>query len=430
MIKFVILIFYLPLFTQSYDYLSDDLDPCYDSDGSATKCQPDFVNAAFARDVKSSSTCGNPISKNCFWSAEEKLEPASRSSHQTFLHRRYRQQPQRLQIPQKQVKSTCFMCDSSNSSTSHPPSFLTDLHNSNNPTCWSSAPISRTPSEASNSTILTLSLDRAYQITYISMQFCSTRPDSMAIYKSSDFGKSWIPYQFYSSQCKKMYKRVSKKEAFVTDEQEALCTEEYSVKGTQEKKPGDFRIAFSTLEGRPSAPEFDSNEMLQNWQTATDIRIIFNRILPVVHPLGYPQGSNYLKNRQLRSSASRRRYGYKKMFQQRRSSMPFKPPSQPESYFFYSLSDLAVGGRCKCNGHASACLPEEGPGSKVSLKCQCRHNTEGDECEGCKAFHVDRPWSRATNQDAGECVGEWFVCGVVKSYSYFIAIFSIIIIIC
>uniref|UniRef100_A0A8W7P5T2 Laminin EGF-like domain-containing protein n=1 Tax=Anopheles coluzzii TaxID=1518534 RepID=A0A8W7P5T2_ANOCL len=67
--------------------------------------------------------------------------------------------------------------------------------------------------------------------------------------------------------------------------------------------------------------------------------------------------------------------------------------------FTYALSDFAVGGRCKCNGHASRCVK----GADGKLECDCKHNTAGRDCERCKPFYFDRPWGRGTMRDANEC---------------------------
>lgn len=69
----------------------------------------------------------------------------------------------------------------------------------------------------------------------------------------------------------------------------------------------------------------------------------------------------------------------------------------------YAVSDFAVGGRCKCNGHASRCLTDE----SGQLYCDCKHNTAGRDCEKCKPYFFDRPWGRATYRDANECKGEY-----------------------
>jgi len=61
-----------------------------------------------------------------------------------------------------------------------------------------------------------------------------------------------------------------------------------------------------------------------------------------------------------------------------------------------------VGGRCKCNGHASKCSPD----ASGQLSCECSHNTAGRDCERCKPFHFDRPWARATAKETNECKGE------------------------
>ncbi len=76
------------------------------------------------------------------------------------------------------------------------------------------------------------------------------------------------------------------------------------------------------------------------------------------------------------------------------------PKEKKEELQWVGVSDLAIGGRCKCNGHASECVEDR----SGEMTCSCKHNTAGRECEKCKPFHFDRPWGRATSSQANECV--------------------------
>lgn len=126
-------------------------------------------------------------------------------------------------------------------------------------------------------------------------------------------------------------------------------------------------VPFSTLEGRPSAYNFDNSPELQEWVTATDIKIVFDRLNTFGDEL-------------------------------------WKEPVVLKSYF-YAVMDLAVGARCKCNGHASEC-PLIGNGWEK--RCRCEHNTAGPDCGECLPFYNDAPWSRATKTDAHECRGIFY----------------------
>ena len=66
------------------------------------------------------------------------------------------------------------------------------------------------------------------------------------------------------------------------NEQEALCSDAYSGSEAASQQYTGARIAFSTLEGRPSAHDFDNSPVLQDWQTATDIRVVFDRLTPAI----------------------------------------------------------------------------------------------------------------------------------------------------
>lgn len=119
-------------------------------------------------------------------------------------------------------------------------------------------------------------------------------------------GLTWIPFQYYSTNCEEVFQKNSSEIITRANEQEALCIDTKSQLTSTTTTSETSRIAFSTLEGRPSAYEFDSSPVLQDWVTATDIKIVLH--------------------------------------------------STNKSLTYYSLADVAVGGRCKCNGHASRCI--------------------------------------------------------------------------
>lgn len=328
-------------------------DPCME-DGRPRRCIPDFVNAAFGAPVVASSICG-------------------------------RRGPERLCDPpgDQPPENSCRVCDAARSDRRHPPTHLTDLNNPHDVTCWRSAPIPPTSYDSPPDNVsLTLSLGKKYELTYVSLQFCpkAARPDSVAIYKSADNGVTWQPFQFYSSQCRRVYGRPNKATVTAANEQEARCSDSHRLTG---ESSGGARLAFSTLEGRPSAANFDISPVLQDWVTATDVRVVFNRLHMV------NEGDEIDNKKQA------------------------APGSQ-----HYAVSDFAVGGRCKCNGHASRCIPMKGAdaaaaGGVQQLTCDCKHNTAGRDCERCKPFHFDRPWGRATARDANECKGQNIISGLV-----------------
>lgn len=325
-------------------------DPCYDDTGAARRCIPEFINAAFGKEVMVSSVCGRPPSRSCSVVERGDERPSVRA---------------------------CQICDAADPRRAHPASYLTDLNSAHNLTCWQSENLNTSPYNVT----LTLSLGKKFEITYVSLQFCSPRPESLVIYKSMDYGKTWMPYQYYSSQCRRMYNRPNKATITKQNEQEALCTD-----GHTDLYPlSGGLIAFSTLDGRPSGKDFDNSPVLQDWVTVTDIRVVFSRPqLP--RELGPGPGSN---------SGGR-------------DDDPMAVTSTLPTYF-YAVGDFQVGGRCKCNGHASRCLKDK----EGKLVCDCKHNTEGPECDRCKPFHYDRPWQRANAREANECLRKSFPLSII-----------------
>nr|XP_043068934.1 netrin-A isoform X3 [Drosophila bipectinata] len=339
-------------------------DPCYDKDRQPRACIPDFVNAAFDAPVLSSGTCGN-------YHTQRYCEFAPGSGRET------------------ERDMVCKSCNLLDPAGSFPSRLLTDLHNSNNVTCWRSEPI---PANGSNNVTLTLSLGKKYELTYINLQLCphAPRPESMVIYKSTDYGNTWQPFQYYSSQCRRMFGRPARLQMGKHNEHEARCSD------PMHPGPGGqpSRIAFSTLDGRPSARDLDSSSVLQDWVTATDIKLVFLR---VQRP--NPQALLSLKAAyaDLTSDSTFLPTGPS----DNNIEVPAETAVSEGSLngLHYAFSDFTVGGRCKCNGHGSKCSPDV----NGQVNCECRHNTAGRDCERCKPFYFDRPWGRATAKDANEC---------------------------
>ncbi|XP_060569790.1 laminin subunit gamma-1-like, partial [Ruditapes philippinarum] len=323
----IVLIFHLPQFSLGA------VNSCYDSRGRAQKCEPEFVNAAFNLTVEATNTCGL-------------------TGPQEFC----------LQTGVTGVRKSCgHICDAGSPSQTHPPYYMTDFNNQNNWTWWQSETMLERRGEWLNSrqqhVNLTLRLGKAFDVTYIRLRFHSPRPESFAIYKRMSMEDEWKPYQFYSASCGRTYNLPFGNYVSRQNQDTATCTDEYS--DISPLTGGE--VPFSTLEGRPGAENFESDKILQDWVTATDIRIVLTRMNTFGDEI-------------------------------------FGDPRVLRSYF-YAVDDLAVGAKCKCNGHASSC--EIAPNRE--LICECEHNTTGPDCNICKPFFNDRPWARATEEEPGEC---------------------------
>ena len=319
--------------------------PCTDRFGNSQRCIPPFVNAAFRRPVEASNTCG----------VRDSLEYC-------------------LQTGISGARKFCDICDARDPRLAHPPSHLTDFHRDDYLTWWQSETMLEGMQFPTNVN-LTLNLGKAFDITYVRLKFHSSRPESFSIYKKTHPDGGWIPYQYYSASCQDTYGRRPRGVITRADETKAICTDEFS--DISPLTSGS--VAFSTLEGRPSAYDFENSAVLQEWVTATEIMITLTRMNTFGDEV-------------------------------------FGDPNVLKSYF-YSISDFAIGGRCKCNGHASQCVASTGQGLEPALVCQCEHNTAGTSCEECLPFYQNKPWHRATATEAHVC--EACNCNELSSRCFF-----------
>ncbi|XP_035122401.2 netrin-3 isoform X2 [Callithrix jacchus] len=281
-------------------------DPCHDEGGAPRGCVPGLVNAALGREVLASSTCGRPATR---------------------------------------------ACDASDPRRAHPAALLTSAGGTASPLCWRSESLPRAPLNVT----LTVPLGKAFELVFVSLRFCSAPPASVALLKSQDHGRSWAPLGFFSSHCGLDYGRLPAPAIGPAGPgPEALC-----FPAPQAQPDGSGLLAFSMQDSSPPGLDLDSSPVLQDWVTATDIRIELTRPSAV----GNPRDSESLS-------------------------------------YSYAATDLQVGGRCKCNGHASRCLLD----AQGHLICDCRHGTEGPDCGRCKPFYCDRPWQRATAREPHACL--------------------------
>ncbi|CAH8673561.1 unnamed protein product [Schistosoma haematobium] len=380
------------------------------------------------------------------------------------------------QRPQHLCRSNknCQLCSVNSTEWKFSSEYLTDRHDIENQTCWASGYIR--PGEVVN---LTISLGKRFEVYYISLQPCSlgSIPDSIAIYKSSDFSRTWRPWHYFSTDCYRAFGLPTSNEhnSHITSAnlQEVLCValqpreSYYNYQGRRIRSmnsyifnkpnitrnfggigvPSDWVIAFSTTLGRPATRPW--SPALIDWMTMTDVRIS----LMSFHQSNEPEyrikrnayrshlsdhskltqnsqtinklplfQSNYFydnfnkyqlkRTRNSRDGQTITELPHKEInhtnkidsqtdlnMNARKSVSVTINPEILTEMDFYAFADIAIGGRCKCNGHASECIL----GSNGKLICACEHHTSGEDCEYCKPGYMDRPWDRATTQDANVC---------------------------
>uniref|UniRef100_H2Y3Y5 Netrin-1 n=1 Tax=Ciona savignyi TaxID=51511 RepID=H2Y3Y5_CIOSA len=296
---------------------------CYDRNKNPQECNPEFENIAHKKRVVVTETCG-----------VDGRDPFCKLVEENGV-----------------VSRVCDVCERTGR-RSHPARYLTDINDIGNLTYWQSKTFQ--PGEDSDREVeLTISFGKEYELSYLYMEFASPRPAAMVIYKSMNHGKTWVPYQHYAKNCRRRFNMAFRTEVNRTNEQEVLCSENFS-----EVYPYSRGIiVFNPRDGRPSDEDFDNSYILQEWVTATDVKIVLSG---GTTPTTYSFGSSS----------------------------------------YYAINDISIGGICKCNGHAERCLMKKG-----KMVCDCKHKTTGPNCDMCKAFHMDRPPQRATKTDANECIG-------------------------
>ncbi|XP_026331928.1 laminin subunit alpha isoform X2 [Hyposmocoma kahamanoa] len=255
----------------------------------------------------------------------------------------------------------CDFCDATNEAKKHPPEYAVDGME----TWWQSPPLSR--GMKYNEVNLTIDLGQEFHVAYVFVRMGnSPRPGLWALEKSSDYGKTFKPWMYFSDSpqdCERYFGKESLQP--ITRDDSVICSTEYSKIVPLE----GGEIPISLLTYRPSANMYFNSSVLQEWTRATNVRL---RLLRTKNLLGHLM------------------------------SVARQDPTVTRRYF-YSIKDISIGGRCMCNGHADVCMPAYPESNSNILVCHCQHNTRGPQCTECRTGFEQKKWRISQNWDRFSC---------------------------
>ncbi|XP_031359594.2 laminin subunit alpha-3 [Lonchura striata] len=254
----------------------------------------------------------------------------------------------------------CDYCNAADPSKAHPITNAIDGTES----WWQSPPLSM--GLKYNEVNVTLDLGQLFHVAYILIKFAnSPRPDLWVLERSVDFGKSYVPWQYFAYSRADCLERFGKEANLpVRRDSDVLCTTEYSRIVPLE----NGEIVVSLVNGRPGAKNFTYSPGLQEFTKATNIRLRFLRTNTLL---------GHLISKAQQDPTVTRRY-------------------------YYSIKDISIGGRCVCHGHAEVCSPKSAE-NQYQFQCECQHNTCGETCDHCCPGYNQKQWQPATAGSTNIC---------------------------
>ncbi|XP_077195210.1 netrin-4 isoform X2 [Paroedura picta] len=246
----------------------------------------------------------------------------------------------------------CSKCNSMHAHLAHPPSAMVDSSFHLPHTWWQSA-------QGVRQEKIQLNLEAEFYFTHLIMVFKSPRPAAMVLERSQDFGKTWKPYKYFSTNCSAIFgleDDVIKKGA--------ICTSRYS---------SYFPCTGGEVIYRALSPAFSSDDPYSP-EAQAKLKITNLRV-QLLRQQSCPCHSNNLN-----------------------AKLP--------QLTYYAVYDFIVKGSCFCNGHADQCVPikgfrpDKGAGvfHVVHGRCMCKHNTAGIHCQHCASLYNDQPWQAANGK--------------------------------
>ncbi|XP_070151389.1 laminin subunit alpha [Polyergus mexicanus] len=307
----------------------------------------------------------------------------------------------------------CDYCDPDNTEKRHPPEYAVDGME----TWWQSPPLSR--GMKYNEVNLTIDLGQEFHVAYVYVRMGnSPRPGLWILEKSKDYGKTWSPWQYFSDSASDCltYFGVDSHKPIIRDDS-VICTTEFS----QVVPLEGGEIPISILNNRPSAKHYFNSTLLQEWTRATNVRFRFLRTKNLLGHLMSVVRQDPTVTRRYFYSIKDISIGGRCMCNGHADICDIQDPNMPKKLvcrcqhntcgpqcatcckgFEQKKWQQSTASKkftcepCNCFGHSDECIYDPEMDEKhLSLDihgnyegggvCQnCKHNTEGINCNRCK----------------------------------------------
>lgn len=370
---------------------------------------PPYFNLAEGRRILATATCGVGVSEPELYC---KLVGA---------HADQKDNPN-VNLIQGQV---CDYCDPNNPELAHPPEYAID----GSERWWQSPPLSR--GVKYNEVNLTIDLGQEFHVAYVFIKMAnSPRPGVWVLERSQNLGETWEPWQYFAdtpSDCINFFGSHSL--GPISADDTVICETKFSKVVPLE----GGEIVVSLLNDRPSANDFYNSTVLQEWTKATNIRLRFLRAKTLLgHLMSVARQDPTVTRRYFYSIRDINVGGrcvcnghadlcditdpndvYKLLCRCQHNTCGSQcetccPGFVQKKWRRATLQNLNECEPCNCFGHSTECVyDEETDRLGLSLDarghydgggvCQnCQHNTEGVNCNRCKAGYY-RPYGRPLN---------------------------------
>ncbi|XP_004083319.1 netrin-4 [Oryzias latipes] len=350
-------------------------------------CNPRMGNLALGRQVLTQTVCGN---------------------NGTELYCSYSDPNSNLACSAPK----CSKCNAGLPHLSHLAGSMSDSSFRHPNTWWQSA-------EGVESETVQLDLETTFYFTHLIIVFRSTRPAVMTLERSQDFGRTWEALQYYASNCTTSFGLLESKGV----QDRPACTSKYS--GAFPCNRGE--VIYRALPKWKSMDPFGMEGQQQLRVTNIRIQLLKHqpcpcqakvlassnrKPLPTRHFAIYDlivKGSCFCNGHAEQCVPAP---GYKPVRDrtnhvvhgkcvcrhntagehcERCAPLYNDRPWQPADGLTGAPHECR---KCKCNGHAQSCRFDwtawRESGQRSGGICDCLHNTEGRQCQKCKAgFHRD-----------------------------------------